>query len=466
MKQKGHIITKVLKNSIASELEIEPGDRLLSIDGHEIKDVLDYRFYINSESMVMLIQKPNGEEWEYEIEHDYEDIGIEFDSGLMSEYKTCTNKCIFCFIDQMPSGMRETLYFKDDDSRLSFLQGNYVTLTNMKEEDIQRIIEFKLAPINISIHTTNPELRKRMLHNRFAGKSLEYLDLLYQHNIPMNGQIVLCKGYNDGKELERSLSDLLKYAPIMESVSVVPLGMTKFRKGLAPLQKIDKVTAAESIDIIEKYQKKAMQKYGIHFVHASDEFYLLANRELPEESRYDGYIQLENGVGMLRLLMEEVRDEIENLKAEISSNKNKRINKKTVISIATGKSAAQILKMLIQEIMEVLPEIRIQLYSIRNDFFGEDITVSGLITAQDIIKQLGEEELGERLLLPINMFRSGEEVFLDDYTKSDVEKKLGVPITIVASSGYDLVNAIRFTDYQENLEYTHYEPIDEKFEMI
>ena len=302
----GHLISKVAKDSIAWELDIRPGDRLLAIDDNEIKDVLDYRYYVNSEAITMLIEKPNGEQWELDIEHDYEDLGIEFNEGLMSDYKSCTNKCIFCFIDQMPPNMRETLYFKDDDSRLSFLQGNYVTLTNMKDSDIDRIIRFRLGPINISVHTTNPDLRVRMLHNRFAGSSLKYLDKLYENDIPMNGQIVMCRGYNDGKELEKTIADLLDYAPTMESLSVVPLGVTKYREGLANIALVDKESACETIDIIEKYQKIAMQRHGIHFVQASDEFYLLAERPLPEEDRYDGYIQLEKGVGMLRLLNEEV----------------------------------------------------------------------------------------------------------------------------------------------------------------
>ena len=245
----GHLISKVAKDSIAWELDIRPGDRLLAIDDNEIKDVLDYRYYVNSEAITMLIEKPNGEQWELDIEHDYEDLGIEFNEGLMSDYKSCTNKCIFCFIDQMPPNMRETLYFKDDDSRLSFLQGNYVTLTNMKDSDIDRIIRFRLGPINISVHTTNPDLRVRMLHNRFAGSSLKYLDKLYENDIPMNGQIVMCRGYNDGKELEKTIADLLDYAPTMESLSVVPLGVTKYREGLANIALVDKESACETLQL-------------------------------------------------------------------------------------------------------------------------------------------------------------------------------------------------------------------------
>lgn len=455
----GHIITKVEEGSIARELEIEPGDMLLSIDGHEIKDVLDYRFYVNSESMTMLIRKPDGQEWELDIEHDYEDIGIDFEAGLMSDYKSCTNKCIFCFIDQMPKGMRETLYFKDDDSRLSFLQGNYVTLTNMKDEDIDRIIDFKLAPINISIHTTNPELRAKMLHNRFAGRALKYIDKLYQNKIPMNGQIVMCKGYNDGEELERTLSDLIKYAPVMESVSVVPIGMTKFRDGLCRLDLIDKKTAYETIKIVEKYQDIAMKKHGIHFVQASDEFYLLAELELPEEESYDGYIQLENGVGMLRLLKEEVKDAIELLDSSALAKDS--ISDES-ISIATGKLPASTIEELVQKINKAFPQKNIKVYTIRNDFFGENITVTGLLTGTDIIKQLKDKELGERLLLSVNMFRSGEEVLLDDLTKDDIERELNIKAVIVGTSGYDLVNAIVDKNYTEETVYKGYELKDER----
>lgn len=449
-----HVINRVAKGSIAEELDIEVGDILVSIDGKEIEDVFDYRYYIDSESMLMLIQKKDGELWELDIEHNYEDIGIEFASGLMCDYKTCTNKCVFCFIDQMPKGMRETLYFKDDDSRLSFLQGNYITLTNMKEKDINRIIEFRLAPINISVHTTNPELRVRMLHNRFAGSTLKYLDTLYEHGIPMNGQIVMCKGLNDGAELERSIKDLLEFAPVMESVSVVPVGITKYRKGLAKLQLIDRDTAIETIDMIEHYQKIAMEKHGIHFIHASDEMYLLAGRELPESERYDDYIQLGNGVGMLRLLMEEV--------SQILSSKDSLSNQEEeTISIATGRLAAPTISKLVQDIEEKFPNKKVNVYTINNDFFGDNITVTGLITGIDLIKQLKDTVLGSRLLLSVNMFRSGEDIFLDDFTKADVEEKLKVRIVKVGTSGDDFVSAVLSEDYKEQAEYAAYELSEE-----
>lgn len=451
--KKGHLISKVAEDSIAWQLDIRAGDRLLAIDDNEIKDVLDYRYYVNSEAITMLIEKPDGEEWELDIEHDYEDLGIEFEEGLMCDYKSCTNKCIFCFIDQMPPGMRETLYFKDDDSRLSFLQGNYITLTNMKEADIDRIIKFRLAPINISVHTTNPDLRVKMLHNRFAGTSLRYLEKLYQNGIPMNAQIVMCRGYNDGKELEKTIADLLEYAPIMESLSVVPLGVTKYRQGLKNIALVDEESAAQTIDIVEKYQKIAMERHGIHFVQASDEFYLLAKRPLPEEDRYDGYIQLENGVGMLRLLNEEVEDAIKYLSNSVSKD----INKKEHISIATGKLAAPIIKELSKKIMKALPNKSIEVYTIINNFFGENITVAGLITATDLMEQLKDKDLGDRLLLSVNMFRSGEEVFLDDFTKDDVERELKTKVLIVGTSGYDLLNAILSKDYDTKTVFKAYE---------
>lgn len=447
-----HVIKSVAKGSIAEELEIEPGDKLMSIDGNEIKDVLDYRYYINAEEFTMVIEKANGEEWELDIESDYEDIGLEFDEGLMSDYKSCTNNCIFCFIDQMPKGMRETLYFKDDDSRLSFLQGNYVTLTNMKDADIDRIIRFNLAPINISVHTTNPKLRKEMLHNRFADESLKYIDKLYEKNVPMNGQVVMCPGYNDGEELRRTLNDLLKYAPTMESVSVVPVGITKFRDDLPRLTLVDKEKAKETINIIEEIQQKAMKKCGMHFAQASDEFYLIAGRQMPSEDTYDGYIQLENGVGMLRLLSEEVKDAVETLEVSKAD-----IKKEEVISVATAILPAHSMEELLKEIEEKFPSKKINLYVIRNDFFGERITVAGLLTGVDIINQLKGKDLGDRLLLSVNMFRSGEEVLLDDLTRSDIERELDTKTVIVGQSGYDLVNAIVSDNYIEENAYKAYE---------
>lgn len=310
MKIKGHVINKIVPGSIAEELDLEPGDRLIAINNKEIEDVFDYQFLVDEESMVLLVGKKNGEEWELEIEKDYdEDLGIEFDNGLMDEYKSCRNKCMFCFIDQMPEGMRETLYFKDDDSRLSFLQGNYITLTNMSDKDVSRIIEYKLSPINISFHTTNPKLRCVMLHNRFAGDALEKVDMLYEAGIEMNGQIVLCKGINDGEELERSIKDMAKYIPHLRSVSVVPVGLTKFREGLQQLEPFAKEDSKEVLAIIHKWQDKLYKEHGTHFIHAGDEWYIMAGEDFPKAENYDGYMQLENGVGMVNLLLDEFEEE-------------------------------------------------------------------------------------------------------------------------------------------------------------
>lgn len=441
--QCGHIIKSVEEGSIAAQLGIEPGDVLVAIDGKEIGDILDYRFLINAESFVMLIDKPNGDRWELDIENDYEDPGLDFGEGLMSEYRSCHNKCIFCFIDQMPKGMRDTLYFKDDDSRLSFLQGNYVTLTNMSEADIERIIDYRLEPINISVHTTNPELRCRMLNNRFAGESLKLIDKLCEAGVAMNGQIVMCPGWNDSEELRHTLNDMMKWAPAMESVSVVPIGITKFRDGLTHIDAVDKAKAIETISIIEEMQKKALDKYGIRFCYASDEFYLLAEKNIPDEEAYGGYHQLENGVGMLRVLMEEVRDALEDEPVHDKDDSDDKGSCKETISIATGVLAAPVLEMLLEEVKLKFPNKEVKVYTIQNDFFGNSITVSGLITGGDIIRQLKGKELGTRLLLPANMFRSGEEVFLDDVTKDDVERELNICVVITESSGYDLINAIR-----------------------
>ncbi len=441
MKKHEHIVSDIVPGSIAEELGIRPGDKLLAIDGHEIEDIFDYQFYVEDEEIVLLIEKPDGEQWELEIGKEAdEDLGIEFGQGLMDEYRSCYNKCIFCFIDQMPKGMRDTLYFKDDDSRLSFLQGNYVTLTNMSSHDIERIIRYRLEPINISFQTTNPELRCRMLHNRFAGEALKKVDMLYQGGIEMNGQIVLCKGVNDGDELERSIRDLTSYLPLLKSVSVVPVGLTKFRSGLYPLDPFTKEDAREVLDVIHRWQEKIYQEYGIHFIHAGDEWYLLAEEDVPEEERYDGYLQLENGVGMLRLLFNEFAEGYDALTGD---------DRRDELSIATGKLAYPYLCKMAEKITEKFPGVRIHVYCIRNDFFGERITVSGLITGQDLMAQLKERELGRRLLIPCNMLKTDEDVFLDDFTVEQVSGALQVPIDIVKSSGQDLIDSILNSDIDQ-----------------
>ena len=440
MKNKQHVINRVLPGSIAEELEIEAGDILLTIDNTEIEDIFDYQFLIQDTYIEVLIQKPDGEQWLLEVDKDFdEDLGIEFENGLMDEYRHCHNKCIFCFIDQMPKGMRETLYFKDDDSRLSFLQGNYVTLTNMSDHDIDRIVRYHLSPINISFQTMNPELRCKMLNNRFAGEALKKVDTLYEAGITMNGQIVLCKGVNDGDELELSIRELTKYLPHLESVSVVPVGLSKYREGLYPLEPFTKEDAEAVIDMIEGWQRKLYAQYGTHFIHASDEWYILARREVPEEERYDGYLQLENGVGMVRLMLTEFEEHLEEVKSERTLPD---FSVEEEISMATGVLAYPYIARMAKQLEEYFPKLKIYVYEIMNEFFGERITVSGLLTGQDIQNQLLGKELGSRLLLPQNVLRSGEEVFLDDFTKSDLENALQVPINIVKSSGCGFIDCI------------------------
>lgn len=438
--KKLHMVSRVLPGSIAEELEITTGDRLISINGNEMEDIFDYQFLTQDEYIEVLIEKPDGEQWLLEVDKDAdEDLGIEFENGLMDEYRHCCNKCVFCFIDQMPPGMRETLYFKDDDSRLSFLQGNYVTLTNMSESDIERICKYHLSPINISFQTMNPELRCKMLNNRFAGEALKKVDILKEAGISMNGQIVLCKGLNDGAELEFSIREMMKYIPNLESVSVVPVGLTRFREGLYPLEPFEKEDAIRVIQTIEKYQKECYEKYGIHFIHASDEWYLLAEMELPEEERYDGYLQLENGVGMLRLLKNEFEAALKERKRK---DKMRGSQLKGEISLATGLLAYSTILPMAEQIMEAYPGVRIHVYPITNYFFGERITVSGLLTGQDLMQQLTGKNLGSTLLLPENVLRSGEDVFLDDIRLGELENALQVPVNIVKSSGYDFVETI------------------------
>ncbi len=439
-KKKRHIVSGVLPGSIAEELEIEAGDRLLSIDNTEIEDIFDYQFLIQDTYIEVEIEKPDGEQWLLEVEKEFdEDLGITFENGLMDEYRSCHNKCIFCFIDQMPKGMRETLYFKDDDSRLSFLQGNYVTLTNMSDHDIERIIRYRLAPINISFHTMNPELRCRMLNNRFAGEALKKADRLYEAGIAMNGQIVLCRGINDGPELEYSISELTGYLPYLESVSVVPVGLSRYREGLCPLEPFTREDAREVLRIIHKWQEQIYRERGTHFVHASDEWYILAQEELPGEERYDGYPQLENGVGMTRLLLSEFDRERERLRRERPIPD---LSVREEMSIATGRLAYPYILQMAERMMEDFPGLLIHVYAIRNDFFGEMITVSGLLTGQDILAQLKGKPLGRRVLLPQNVLRSGEEVFLDDLTLEELKNTLQVEINIVKSSGCDFIDAV------------------------
>ncbi len=435
-------ITSVKRNSIAEELNICPGDLLVSVNGSKIEDIFDYMYLVENEYIELLIRKANGEEWILEIEkNEDEELGLEFDNGLMDEYKSCRNKCIFCFIDQMPPGMRETLYFKDDDSRLSFLQGNYVTLTNMSYDDIDRIIKYKMSPINISFQAMNPHLRCKMLNNRFAGDILDKAKKLADGGIVMNGQIVLCKGVNDGAELEYSLEVLEGLYPALQSVSVVPVGITKYRQGLYPLEPFGREEAQIVLEQIEKRQIKMKKTYGLNFVYASDEWYIMAGKAIPDDEYYDGYPQLENGVGMIRLFKTEIDAFLKNIEGDALKRR---------FSIATGKLAYDFMCDMVESIKEKFPNTEVEVYPIRNDFFGETITVSGLITGQDLVAQLKGKALGSRLFIPINMLRAGDEVFLDDMTVSEAAEELNTPILPVENTGDAFCRAILYGEKNDS----------------
>jgi putative radical SAM enzyme (TIGR03279 family) len=434
MKTKAHIIKEIEPGSIAEELELEPGDELISINGKPIKDVFDYLYLIKDEELTVFIRKPDGEEWELEIEKAYdEDLGITFESPLMDEYSSCRNKCIFCFIDQMPPNMRETLYFKDDDARLSFLRGNYITLTNLSDEDIDRIIFYKLSPINISIHTTNEELRCRMLNNRFAGKSLAVMKRLKDAGITMNGQIVLCKDINDGEELERTIHDLSAYLPELESVSVVPVGLTRYRQGLTRLESFTKEDSISLLETIHRWQGIFLKHYRTRFIYAADEWYIKAGMPIPDADSYEGYPQLENGVGMLRSFTDEFIAGLEDISGD------GRIRN---LSVATGVCAAPYIKGMVKSLCAKFPGIHAAVHTIYNDFFGSNITVSGLLTGQDIIAGLKGANIGDRLLLPDNLLRDGEDVLLDDITVEEIERALQTHVRIVQSDGKSFLEAL------------------------
>ena len=426
-------IKSVVKNSPVYGKDIKAGDILVSVNGHEISDVLDYMYYA-AEIRTDIIVERCGERHCVTIEKsEYDDLGLEFETFLMDSKQSCRNKCIFCFIDQMPPNMRETLYFKDDDARLSFLQGNYVTLTNLSQKDIDRIIQMKLS-INISVHTTNPELRCMMMNNRFAGEKLDYIRQLAAAGISMNCQIVLCPNINDGDELVRTLTDLGNLMPNIQSIAVVPVGLTKFREGLYPLTVFDKDGAGKTIDTIEKFQRKFMEKYGTRLVFPSDEFYITAERELPKGDTYEDYPQYENGVGMIRSLTDEFECAFDMADDEDI--------KPCSTSIATGELAYDYIRGMTEKAEKRWNNIRCRVYKIRNDFFGETITVTGLITGQDLAAQLKGKPLGDTLLLSCNIIKNDSELFLDDYTISELEKELGVKIRLVGNDGFELFDAI------------------------
>ena len=436
-----HLVS-VDEHSPAQRLGLEPGCTLLAIDGNPLNDALDYQFYTSAPHFTLTICQ-NGAQQQISVEKgEYEPFGCNFKTYLGDEKHSCANHCMFCFIDQLPPGMREPLYFKDDDERLSFLYGNYITMTNLTDREVERIIKLHISPIFISVHTTNPQLRVRMMANKRAAETLRYLDVFAKGGIDMNCQLVLCRGINDGDELRRTLDDLLRLRPQVESIAAVPAGVTAYRKGLFKLTPYDQQSAAETLDIMEEYCARCRKQYGRSVVYPSDEWYLLAGEPIPEEENYDGYIQLENGVGMLRLLEDEVAEEL---------SKREGDDRHRHVTIATGKAAAPSLKKHMQKIREKYPNVQAEVVTIINYFFGESITVSGLITGKDLMEQLEGRDLGDCLLLPCNMLRSGKNVFLDDVTVEEVEERLKTPVQIIDEPGSDLVKAV----VEENQETIH-----------
>lgn len=428
-------IKKVYENSIAEELEVEEGDVLLSINGREIVDIMDFIYLCHDEYIEVDIQKKSGEIWSLEIDKEYDEpLGIDFVNPIIDHAKRCSNNCVFCFIDQLPKDMRETLYFKDDDSRLSFLQGNFVTLTNLKEADIDRIIEYHISPINVSVHTTDPELRKKMLGNRFAGNIMERLEKLTQSGIVVNAQIVLCPGYNDGEALDQTLNDLIRFYPSLNSVAVVPIGLTRHRDGLIEMKPVDKKIAEETIAIMDAFQHKVLAIHDTRFAFLADEFYIQAEREFPEDNSYEGYIQLEDGIGMIRKLITEVDETLE-------KNTDKPGAKQKVL-VVTGVAASPYMKTICEKIASKYPEVQIDLKTVVNNFFGQRITVVGLLTGTDIKAQLGTVDGYDRILLPESIFKSEDVVLLDDVTIDDLSNYFNVPVLKVKVDGEDLLKHI------------------------
>lgn len=424
-------ITSVTPKSPAARAGVKAGETLAAINGHEINDALDYGFYCYERTLTLdLVTRTV----KVRKRDDYDDIGLNFETYLMDKKHSCRNKCVFCFIDQLPPGMRETLYFKDDDSRLSFLQGSYITLTNMTESDIERIIKMKLN-VNVSVHTTNPELRRKMLCNRFAGDVLRYIKQMADGGITMNCQIVLCRGYNDGEELKRTLGDLTALYPAVQSVAVVPFGATRYREGLPSIELHNKASASEAVDIIEAFGDTMLEKYGERVVYPADELFITAERELPPSGYYGSFDQYENGVGMWAYLRDGFAEEL----AELDGD-GREVN----ISCATGVLAAPLIEQLAASVAEKFPNVHVRVFTVKNRFFGETVTVAGLTTGADLIGALSphKERLGERVIIPKAMLKADEDIFLDDVPLKRVEEELGVPVVPVGDEPYELLDAI------------------------
>lgn len=430
-------IVSVREGSAAEAEGIVAGDVLVSVNGNEIRDVLDYRFYLTDTEVSLRFTRA---ETPYEVRFrkgEYDDIGLEFATPLMDRKHSCANKCVFCFVDQLPKGMRKTLYFKDDDDRLSFLHGNYVTLTNLRDRDVERQIKMHISPINVSVHTTNPELRVRMMGNRRAGEVLSYLRRFAEGGLTLCTQIVLCKGLNDGAELDRSMRDLAAYYPALRSCAIVPVGITKFREGLYPLELFNKEEAAAVIAQVNAFGAECLEKYGTRLFYCADELYLKAELPLPDESYYEDFSQIENGVGMLTSLAAEFDFEMGDLGEALANFRAPR-----AVSLATGVAAYEQIASMARRLAERVPGLTVRVYRIVNRFFGETVTVSGLLTGTDLMDQLAGEDLGDELLFPETMLKADEDLFLDDTTPAMLSRKLGVPVRPCRSDGGAFVRAV------------------------
>lgn len=429
-----NIIEDIIEGSIAEELDIRPGDILYSINDVEVKDIIDYKYLIADDYINLKILSTEDELIEYEIEKDYdEDLGIIFTNVLIDKAKTCRNKCMFCFIDQLPPNMRDTLYFKDDDSRLSFLQGNFITLTNMSDDEIDRIIKYRLSPINVSVHTTNSELRRKMLNNKHAGKVYDILKKFHEANLEVNCQIVLVPNVNDGEELERTIGDLRELYPTIQSLAIVPVGITKYRDNLVHVDPFNKESASKLLDEMSLIQRKNLEEFNTRFVFPSDEFYCLSKKELPTYDEYEGFPQLENGVGLMKLFEYEIREELD----KIGVNQGRKS-----YTIATGTLAYEFIERMKALIINKFPNIDLNIVPIVNKFFGETITVSGLVTGKDIHSQLKDLDIGDGLLIPKSMLKADEDIFLDNISLKDLELKLNTKIFPVEVKGKSLIDLL------------------------
>lgn len=430
----------VVSDSIAEEMGIEIGDKLLTINDNEVKDIIDYKFLMSEEELNVAIEKENGEIWVLEIEKEYdEDIGLVFSNGIMDNARCCSNNCIFCFVDQLPKGMRSTMYFKDDDSRLSFLQGNFITLTNMSSEDIDRIIKYRISPINLSVHTTDDELRIKMVGNKKAGNIMYLIKKLTDNGIKINCQIVLCPGINNGDILLKSIKDLYSFYPNVENVAVVPIGLTKYRDNLPKLTGYDSSSAEHEIDLIVNLQDQYMKEIESPFVRLSDEFYILAEKKIPSKEFYSDFQQIEDGVGMVRILRENINNTLKNLSKTVKGS----------FTFVTGVLAFNEILSISKKLITWNENLEINVYSIINNFFGTTITVSGLLTGTDIIAQLKEKELGRYIILPKNMIKPDDNIFLDDITVDELSKELNRKIILCEYTGEDLINIIMNYSWEE-----------------